>query len=875
MSGAVATLGLGTELASGQTVTLDYAHDDDAPLKRAADGGDHAPGFTGQAVDMSLLNPLGPPQNFAVIAEPGELNLLATWDAVEGATSYQLRWRKSGGEFEAANATTVTDPICSVTVLDYGQWEVRLQGCNDAACGPEAVAAVEAVQAGSLRLERAVDDEGEVRPRTLTASWDPVEGASSYTLGWQRLGGNLPAQEQAQSVAARQSRAVSTVSLSSEQSADAQTANQLTLSSDRTSTDLTLPDGGAYRVELQARGESDDLIALAHGHVDQAPGQPDTTPPRLEWGEIDGDVITLHFSEPLDETAVGGHFGTFIRTWGGWVQNRSSNIQVSGNKVTVRGNPRAETVSTPWGHFAGVRYHPPIGSARGIRDLAGNRTTYFHAHIQNVTGRSYVTDVALSSDPGDDGPYASGDTIRMRVTFRKDVNVTGTPRLKIDFDPADGGEKWANYASGNGTRKLEFTYTVVSADISTEGVAVLENTLELNGGTIRGAPPGPADDARLAHVGLRHNSAHKVVTWASAAPVLLGASVTGTALSLTFSEPLGAAGSLANGAFTVKKTPQGGSEEAVSLSGSPAISGSTLTLTLAGAVLDTDAGVKVSYAKPPTGANNKLVDAGGAVAADFTDESVKNTLDTTKPELLRGEIDGDVITLFFSEQLDEETLGKGDYYTIRLQYLSLFGGAPHHGRCRSGYPGWSISTLRPRDVHISGSTVTVVGLEDDARYRAGVGQNHNGFYYVADVTTPADQRLRDVSGNPVITTSGAGRYRYTEDITLENVTRLPYPKSAAVNGSRLTLTFSAPMDGSSKPAASVFTVKVNGSAVGLASANPVSVAGREVTLILAVAVTSGDAVTVSYALPSASPLQNVICEDAPSFTDQAVTNATP
>ena len=57
VDGRVVTLGLASELAEGQTVTVDYAHDDDAPLTRAAGGGDSAPGFTGQAVEVTLPPP--------------------------------------------------------------------------------------------------------------------------------------------------------------------------------------------------------------------------------------------------------------------------------------------------------------------------------------------------------------------------------------------------------------------------------------------------------------------------------------------------------------------------------------------------------------------------------------------------------------------------------------------------------------------------------------------------------------------------------------------------------------------------------------------------------------------------------------------------
>ena len=89
--------------------------------------------------------------------------------------------------------------------------------------------------------------------------------------------------------------------------------------------------------------------------------------------------------------------------------------------------------------------------------------------------------------------------------------MTGTPRLKIDMDPADWGEKWAAYESGSGTRTLIFAHTVVEPNLSTQGIAVLANTLALNGGTIRAG----GADANLAHDGLAHDANHKV-NWQTA-----------------------------------------------------------------------------------------------------------------------------------------------------------------------------------------------------------------------------------------------------------------------------------------------------------------------------------------------------------------------
>ncbi len=117
-----------------------------------------------------------------------------------------------------------------------------------------------------------------------------------------------------------------------------------------------------------------------------------------------------------------------------------------------------------------------------------------------------VSGVAVSSSPQANATYKLGETIQVTLTFDEAVDVTGTPRLKIDMDPADWGEKWAAYASGSGTASLTFTHTVVEPNISTQGIAVLENTLELNGGTIR----SDDTDAGLSHTGLAHNSNHKV-----------------------------------------------------------------------------------------------------------------------------------------------------------------------------------------------------------------------------------------------------------------------------------------------------------------------------------------------------------------------------
>ena len=200
--------------------------------------------------------------------------------------------------------------------------------------------------------------------------------------------------------------------------------------------------------------------------------------------------------------------------------------------------------------------------------------------------------------------------------------------------------------------------------------------------------------------------------------------MTGATLTLTFSEALGAAASLANSAFTVKKTPQGGAEQTVSLSGSPAISGGTVTLTLASAVLDTDTGVRVSYEKPASGANNRLIDVAGNEAASFRDEPVVNTADTTPPRLVRGEIDGDTLSPSSSASRWTRPRGvKGDY----LPDQPAVGNNSWRGRAPRPVPEPQLPQLvRPLPPAEGGVRQRQHGgggrLGDDPEWRAGVDQ---------------------------------------------------------------------------------------------------------------------------------------------------------
>ena len=138
----------------------------------------------------------------------------------------------------------------------------------------------------------------------------------------------------------------------------------------------------------------------------------------------------------------------------------------------------------------------------GLSQLVDNKVPVVIRALRSVTG------VEVVSDAGGDDTYAMGGEISVRMTFSEAVDVTGTPTLGIDLDPADRGRVDAVYTSGSGTAELTFTHKVTEPNVSSQGIAVLADTLALNGGTIRTTADGT--DVVLGHSGLDHDPAHKV-----------------------------------------------------------------------------------------------------------------------------------------------------------------------------------------------------------------------------------------------------------------------------------------------------------------------------------------------------------------------------
>ena len=120
----------------------------------------------------------------------------------------------------------------------------------------------------------------------------------------------------------------------------------------------------------------------------------------------------------------------------------------------------------------------------------------------------------------------------------------------------------------------------------------------------------------------------------------------GRTLTITFNEAMNESSTPAASAFAVKATPQGDSEQTdLATNATVTVEGSTVKLVLAKPIAHNDGSVKVSYAKPQSGA--VLEDANGNDLATFGDQNVTNgsliprvSISTTQTEFTPGLANG-------------------------------------------------------------------------------------------------------------------------------------------------------------------------------------------------------------------------------------------
>ena len=249
------------------------------------------------------------------------------------------------------------------------------------------------------------------------------------------------------------------------------------------------------------------------------------------------------------------------------------------------------------------------------------------------------------SDSGSDYEWTPGETVQVTLTFSEEVNVDttdGTPSIGIQL----GGtlDHNASYASGSGTTKLVFSYTLADDDGRHSSMFVPGDSLTLNGGTITSASSG--GDAALGHTGAARSSFAVAAVPNSAAtgePTISGTAQVGQMLTASTSDISDSDG-LINATFTYQWIANDGTED----TDIQDATGSTYTL----AAADEGKTIKVRVSFTDDGGNQETRTSAVTVAV----AAVPNSAATGEPTISGTAQVGQMLTASTSDISDSDGL---------------------------------------------------------------------------------------------------------------------------------------------------------------------------------------------------------------------------
>ncbi|OUM98869.1 MAG: hypothetical protein BAA02_11755 [Paenibacillaceae bacterium ZCTH02-B3] len=517
---------------------------------------------------------------------------------------------------------------------------------------------------------------------------------------------------------------------------------------------------------------------------------------------LQGDLI-IEFDEPV--FAAGGFINIRKNTSG---QPLFCSIPVSA--VTV--NEKTVRIS-PGGYGCGAfenntQYTVQIGDT-AFRDASGN----YYEGITNWTFRTNqdTTAPAVSSySPVPGATNVSVGTKTFSILFNEPVQVvppSATAQLFRTDNPGSSSTlSMAVDSSDN--RKVNLTYSGANLAANTQ------YSITIPAGAIR-------DVAGNEFPGILGQYQWTFRTGgAGAAPVLEKAEMDGSAaIVLTFNVTLSSAHVPIPGDFYV--TVNDAYRQVTGVS----VNQNRVRLTLASGVLVGQT-VRVSYSPDPS---RHLQSVDGQKVAAFSNRAVTNTVDTTLPRPVSGQVTGNMVVLTFNRAL--APLSSNAYQ----QFTVVWGGQVMN------VTGASVSG------NILSLTLSSTGPTDGA---------------ISVTYTPGTNPIRDQDGNYVSAFT---------DFYVRNPydNQPPQLTGVTASGNKVTLVYNEGLRSDSVPPASSFTVTASNRTI---SVTTVAVSGNQVELTLSSTLTNGTIVQVSY-VPVNPYLVDLAGNAAPAFSGYPVTVA--
>ncbi len=598
-----------------------------------------------------------------------------------------------------------------------------------------------------------------------------------------------------------------------------------------------------------------------------------------------------------------------------------SSAVVAGDELRVTFNVNLDTTSKPATSAFTVTAASQTVSVSSV-SIAGKVVTLDLA--SSIAGDQTVklayqlptTKPLSSSDGAVAAPFSNQAVENRSPPLLTSATVNGST-LTLGFDTALNTQVAPDVA--------DFTLTGATASsvaVSGSSVVLTLSAAVAEGAAVRIAYAPSSDPTKGIEGtnGIRLGSvaARDVSNTTDTAPVVSTATVNLTQIRITFDQALASAYLPAKTAFAV--TPATATVQSV------AISGSTLTITLAQAVAE-GASASVAYT-PPT--MNALRDATGNAVAQFS-VALDNQTDTA-PVLTSSAVSGATLTLAFDQPLNATvkpalaqftvtgtsvttvaisgntatlTLSSAvaDGAAVEVQYTALASGGfqdPTGNAVASFTAQPSNNTDNPPSttaavVIADGVTLRITfsealsGTAADrpaaARFTlSGTASSVNAVSVSSTtVTLTLNSSVREgetitlayaATGANLLRDADQGRLAVAAfSVSVENqVDYAPSPTGASANGATVTITFDQALKASAVPAATTFSATVAGTAVTVTA---VAISGTQVNLTMARAATASEAVTVSYTAPMSGGIQDTSSLTAVSFGPLTATNVTP
>ena len=495
--------------------------------------------------------------------------------------------------------------------------------------------------------------------------------------------------------------------------------------------------------------------------------------------------------------------------------------------------------------------------------------------VADASDTTAPTVVSVSSTAAD-GHYLAGSVIPITVTFSEVVAVTGTPRLTLETGATD---RTIDYSSGSGGSVLTFNYTVQAGDTSSDLDYTSVSSLVLNSGTIRDANnqvavltlPSPGASNSL--------GANKAIVVDTTAPAFSSGTASASSVVLTFSDTnvLDALNAPPSSAFAVSKNSSGQVVQSVVVNSSAR----TVQVNIAGTFASGDS-VTVTYTDPTASFDDAyaLQDLAGNDVASISSGAITITAtgDAVAPTVV-GVYAADGTGFYINGFYNVAGTAGALALPVRVEFSE-----PVTVVTTSGTPTLTLANgSSGRSLNYSSGSGTNVLTFD---YSVVAGDTSADLDYVATTSLATNLgTIRDGALNNATLTlpspGAAGSLGASNDLVID--TTAPVVSSTSVKGDKLTIIFSDtnPLDASNPPTVGTtapFLVRLNGSTTRNVSSLVIDETALKVTLTLASAVLSTDAVTVAYTDPTASDdaaaVQDYAGNDLATFAAMSVSNNT-